>query len=1317
MTVAAAADADAVVDTATLAHAVSGADYGTVTASSVAVTVVETGTAGVNLSRAELAVDEGGSDTYQVTLNSQPTGDVTVALSRTGSADVTIMPPSLTFTTGNWSTQQPVTVAAAADDDAVTDTATLTHTVSGGGYGSVAAVTATVTVNESDTAGVSGIPATLNVPEDGSNTYTVVLPSEPTANVTVTLSRTGSADVTFMPMSLTFTTMNWATTQTVTVAAAADDDAVADMATLSHAVSGGDYGTVTAGSVTVTVDESDTAGVSGIPAILTVPEDGSNTYTVVLTSEPTANVTVTPSRTGSVDVTFSPPSLTFTALNWGTAQTVTVEAAGDADAVVDTATLTHAVGGGDYGTVTAGSVAVTVTEDELTEVTVTPTELDIPEGGNGTYEVVLTSAPTGDVTVTPSRSGSTEVTFMPTSLTFTTLTWETAQTVTVETVDDANAVNESAVIEHTASGANYAGAAADSVTVTVTDMDTAGVTVTEQSLDIPEGESRTYQVVLESAPTGPVTVMPRRAAGGSTDVRIEPSSLTFTPGNWETAQTVTVTARADDDAAVDTATINHVVGGADYGSVTAAPVSVTVGESDTVGVTVSVTALTVPEGETGSYRVTLDSEPTGTVTITPTKTGSAGVLLGRTTLTFTPGNWQTGHTVAVVSVADDDAVDETATIDHAVSGADYGAVMVASVSVTVADDAVASVTLSATALSVPEGGSNTYTVVLTSEPTANVTVTPARAAGGSTDVTFSPPSLTFTDVNWETPQTVTVEAAADADAQVDTATLTHAVSGGDYGTVTAGAVGVTVTEAHASGVTVTPTQLTVPEGLARTYEVSLDAAPAGTLMVTPSLGGEDDVTLAPPSLTFTATDWDAQTVTVTAPHDPDEFDETVTIVNEVALPGGGTARASDVVVTVEDDDASDLTVTDVGEIARTLYTSTGKLEVCWRPQGVAVGEITDFQFRAKTRDPLVIPGLKGPIEPFNTDETGFREWQAASNYAAADCPDGLGFRPHYVHVNYPETFQVRGRHNGAWLESGEGDGCGPGSGLGVKDLRGRRVRLAGGVVRDPGPGLRELRRQPDHGERVGFLHRRRVFPGRPLAVGPEPRAGDGLRRGRGPSAGQRDRGGAARGVLSAHGLPRTRHADDVRGTCGSQRAGQRGDVAADVLGQHCLRDVRAQDGDPRGLRAGRHGDADDADDPGRANGDLRGRTRLATHGRRHGDGIGRRQRPRRRDGQSDEADVHDRELGDAADGDGQDAGRRRRGGRHGDADARGERRRLRLGVRGLGERDRGRRRHGRGDAADERVDGAGGGQHYLHGGAGLGAHGERDGDAVADGQH
>ena len=62
------------------------------------------------------------------------------------------------------------------------------------------------------------------------------------------------------------------------------------------------------------------------PTTLSVAEGGSSSYTVVLTSQPTGNVTVTPSRTGSSDVTVSSAPLTFTPTNWSTARTVTVAA-------------------------------------------------------------------------------------------------------------------------------------------------------------------------------------------------------------------------------------------------------------------------------------------------------------------------------------------------------------------------------------------------------------------------------------------------------------------------------------------------------------------------------------------------------------------------------------------------------------------------------------------------------------------------------------------------------------------------------------------------------------------------------------------------------------------------------------------------------------------------------------------------------------------------------------------------------------------------------------------------------------------------------
>ena len=47
--------------------------------------------------------------------------------------------------------------------------------------------------------------------------------------------------------SMTFTTANWNTAQTVTVRAVADDDAATEMATLLHTAAGGGYDDVSAG--------------------------------------------------------------------------------------------------------------------------------------------------------------------------------------------------------------------------------------------------------------------------------------------------------------------------------------------------------------------------------------------------------------------------------------------------------------------------------------------------------------------------------------------------------------------------------------------------------------------------------------------------------------------------------------------------------------------------------------------------------------------------------------------------------------------------------------------------------------------------------------------------------------------------------------------------------------------------------------------------------------------------------------------------------------------------------------------------------------
>ena len=108
----------------------------------------------------------------------------------------------------------------------------------------------------------------------------------------------------------------------------------------------------------------------------------------------------------------------------------------------------------------------------------------------------------------------------------------------------------------------------------------------------------------------------------------------------------------------------------------------------------------------------------------------------------------------------------------------------------------AGVSLSKTALTVMEEDTagETYTVVLDSQPMTDVEVTVAGHAG--TEVTPNPTTLTFTGSNWETVQTVTVSAGADADTMDGAVTLTHSAGSTDsaYNGITIAGVTVTVND-------------------------------------------------------------------------------------------------------------------------------------------------------------------------------------------------------------------------------------------------------------------------------------------------------------------------------------------------------------------------------------------------------------------------------------------------------------------------------------------------------------------------------------------
>jgi endoglucanase len=167
-------------------------------------------------------------------------------------------------------------------------------------------------------------------------------------------------------------------------------------------------------------------------------------------------------------------------------------------------------------------------------ITASTSSLSVNQASTGTFTLALSSAPSANETVSIAASGNTGLTESPASLTFTPSNFATAQTVTVT----ANS-SGTGTTTFTASGTGYTSAVI-TVTENAVTTGTPSIDVTPTSQNITQGSTGTVAVSLSSAPSANVTVS--IAASGNTGLTGSPASLTFTPSNFATAQTVTITA-------------------------------------------------------------------------------------------------------------------------------------------------------------------------------------------------------------------------------------------------------------------------------------------------------------------------------------------------------------------------------------------------------------------------------------------------------------------------------------------------------------------------------------------------------------------------------------------------------------------------------------------------------------------------------------------------------------------------------------------------------------------------------------------------------
>ena len=650
--------------------------------------------------------------------------------------------------------------------------------------------------------------STYAVAEGSSVTVKVTLSADPKRQVVIPLTATGqdgaSAADYSAPASVTFESGQ--TTRDVTFTAtedAVDDDDETVLLGLGATLPAGVIpGSPATSTVAITDDDDPQVEVSFDRSAYDVAEGGNVTITVNLSADPerTVEVPLTATRQGGASgADYSVPA-TVTFDSGETAKDITFAATQDAiDDDGEKVLLGFGASLPDRvsASTTTPRATVTILDDDVRGVTVSPASLTVVEGMTAEYTVVLDTEPTGNVTVTVNDpTDNTDVTAAPASLTFDENDWSTPQTVTVSAVQDADGVNDTATVTHTVGGADYASETASDVSVTVVDDETPDVTIAPTGITVLPGGSNEYTVVLDTEPTVQVTVTVTGHA--DTVLSVSPEQLTFDANDWDTPKTVEVSA---DDSVTTTETIRlaHGLAGGEYRSVTADDVAVTVVKASgvldfQVGVTASPQALTVPEDKSRSYSVVLSAVPTGDVTVTVNLPTGNDLSIDKSSLTFTTDNWNVPQAVRVSAADDDDGIqDAPVTIGHTVSGGGYGSGDNFGITVTIEENDTPAVTLSTVSLVIAEGEEATYTVALDTQPSDDVTVV-INDPTDNTDVTAAPASLTFTRSNWSAPQTVTVTTVTDHDTDTDTATITHTVSGGDYAAVTAKNVDVTVTD-------------------------------------------------------------------------------------------------------------------------------------------------------------------------------------------------------------------------------------------------------------------------------------------------------------------------------------------------------------------------------------------------------------------------------------------------------------------------------------------------------------------------------------------
>ena len=275
-----------------------------------------------------ITLNEGQSVVRTFKLKSQPLADVILNISSEHDDKLTISSKQLIFNSSNWNINQSVTFTAINDNIASGDLSfniKIKSSSTDALYNNIPENVIPITIKDDDLSGIIYDSASVNLNEGQSITRTFRLKSQPTSNVTLSISSNNSSRLSISKSSLTFTASNWNIDQSVTFTSidnSIDDGDTTVSVTIKSTSADTNYNNLSSG-FTIAVKDNDASGIITDTTSATINEGQYITRSFKLKSQPASNVILNISSNDTNSrLSISKSSLVFTESNWNIEQSV-----------------------------------------------------------------------------------------------------------------------------------------------------------------------------------------------------------------------------------------------------------------------------------------------------------------------------------------------------------------------------------------------------------------------------------------------------------------------------------------------------------------------------------------------------------------------------------------------------------------------------------------------------------------------------------------------------------------------------------------------------------------------------------------------------------------------------------------------------------------------------------------------------------------------------------------------------------------------------------------------------------------------------------